>query len=204
MHLGKISRIGDVMRLGKISYYADFVVYPVVIAALAAYALWRAPAAWYLLIIAFLSGVAIWTLVEYVLHRFVLHHVPYIKDMHDAHHEDQLALIGTPIWISLAIMVVVVLVPLSLMTEFHIAIGLACGLMFGHFWYGGVHHILHHWKIEPGTLAFRLKRRHMLHHHFDEMGNFGVTSGFWDVVFGTNINVRVAAPKREREEHRAA
>ena len=42
----------------------------------------------------------------------------------------------------------------------------------------------------------------MLHHHFDEMGNFGVTSGFWDVVFGTDVKVRVAAAPRLREHER--
>ncbi len=103
------------LRLGRIAYYADFYVYPLVIAALAAYAIWHGPAGgWAMWLTAFVSGVALWTLVEYVLHRFVLHHVPFIKDTHDAHHQDQLALIGTPIWISLSIMVVIVLMPLSL------------------------------------------------------------------------------------------
>ena len=188
------------LRLGRIAYYSDFYVYPVAIAALAAYAIWQGPqGGWATWLGAFISGVALWTLVEYLLHRFVLHHVPYIKEAHDAHHQDQQALIGTPIWISLTIMVVFVLVPLSFVVEQHVAIGLACGLMFGHFWYGGVHHILHHWKIEPGTYLYRLKRHHMLHHHFDEMGNFGVTSNFWDVVFGTDLKVRVAAAPRRRE-----
>ena len=191
------------MRLGKISYYADFYVYPAAIAALAAFAIWRGPeGGWATWLGAFVSGVALWTLVEYLLHRYVLHHVPYIKQMHDAHHADQQALIGTPIWISLSIMVVFVLIPLTFLVEQHVAIGLACGLMLGHFWYGGVHHILHHWKIEPGTYWYKLKRRHMLHHHFDEMGNFGVTSGFWDVVFGTDVKVRVAAAPRLREHER--
>jgi sterol desaturase/sphingolipid hydroxylase (fatty acid hydroxylase superfamily) len=188
------------MRLGKISYYADFYIYPAAIAGLAAFAIWQGPpGGWATWLGAFVSGVGLWTLIEYLLHRFVLHHVPYIKEMHDAHHHDQTALIGTPIWISLSIMVVFVLIPLNFVVEQHVAIGLACGLMLGHFWYGGVHHILHHWKIEPGSYWYRLKRRHMLHHHFDEMGNFGVTSGFWDVVFGTDIKVRVAAPARLRE-----
>ena len=187
----------QLMRLGRIGYYADFYVYPVVIAGLATYAIWQGPeGAWSTWLSAFVAGAALWTLVEYLLHRFVLHHVPYIKDMHDAHHEDQQALIGAPIWVSLSLMVVVVLIPLSLIAEQNVAIGLACGLMLGHFWYGSVHHILHHWKIKPGSYWFRLKRRHMLHHHFDEMGNFGVTSGFWDVVFGTDIKVRVAASPR--------
>ena len=193
------------LRLGKIAYYADFYVYPIIIIALAAFAILQGPTGgWATWLGAFISGVALWTLVEYLLHRFVLHHVPVIKDMHDAHHKDQLALIGTPIWISLSIMVLLVLIPLGLVVEQRVAIGLACGLMFGHFWYGGVHHILHHWKAEPGTYLFRLKRRHMLHHHFDEMGNFGVTSGFWDIVFGTDVKVRVAAAPapRGREERR--
>ncbi|CAN5248069.1 sterol desaturase family protein [soil metagenome] len=189
------------MRLGKVGYYGDFFVYPVVISGLAVYAIWTAAAGgWASWLGAFIAGAAAWTLVEYLLHRFVLHHVPYIKAMHEAHHDDQLALIGTPIWISLAVMVVVVLVPLSLVTERPIAIGLACGLMLGHFWYGSVHHIIHHWTLKQGGYFYRLKRRHMLHHHFDEMGNFGVTNGFWDVIFGTNINVRVAAPRVPRRK----
>ncbi len=193
-------RVGSITQLGKVGYYADFFIYPVVITGLAAYAIWRGPQdAWASWLGAFVSGIVVWTLVEYVLHRFVLHHVPHIKDMHDAHHEDQMALIGAPIWISLVLMVVFVLLPLSLVVEQHVAIGIACGMMFGHFWYGGMHHILHHWKIEPGTYLYRLKRHHMLHHHFDEKGNFGVTSNFWDVVFGTDLKVRVAAAPRRRE-----
>jgi sterol desaturase/sphingolipid hydroxylase (fatty acid hydroxylase superfamily) len=62
--------------------------------------------------------------------------------------------------------------------------------MLGYLWYVSVHHIVHHWKAEPGTYAYALKRRHMLHHHFDDMGNFGVTSGFWDRVFGTDLKGR--------------
>ena len=123
------------LRLGKIVYYADFYVYPLVIAALAAFAISQGPkGGWMVWLTAFVSGIGLWTLVEYLLHRYVLHHVPYLKEAHDAHHEDQLALIGTPIWISLSIMVVLVLVPLSLLVEQPIAIGLACGLMFGHMW----------------------------------------------------------------------
>ena len=189
------------MRLGKVGYYGDFFVYPVAITGLAVYAIWTAAeGGWASWLGAFITGAAAWTLVEYLLHRFVLHHVPYIREMHEAHHDDQLALIGTPIWISLAVMVVVVLIPLSFVAERPIAIGLASGLMLGHFWYGSVHHILHHWNLKQGGYFYRLKRRHMLHHHFDEMGNFGVTNSFWDVVFGTYINVRVAAPRVPRRK----
>ena len=38
---------------------------------------------------------------KYALHRYVLHHVPYIKEMHEARHDDWRALIVTPVWLSL-------------------------------------------------------------------------------------------------------
>ena len=38
--------------------------------------------------------------------------------------------------------------------------------------------------------------RHALHHHFDEKLNFGVTSGFWDKVFGTDVTPERIAARR--------
>src|SRR5882724_10598179 len=85
------------MRLSKLGYYGDFVFYPVTVTALAGAALWTTTfESWPQWFVAFVGGFAAWTLIEYVLHRYVLHHVPYVKDMHDAHHADQMALIGTP------------------------------------------------------------------------------------------------------------
>jgi sterol desaturase/sphingolipid hydroxylase (fatty acid hydroxylase superfamily) len=185
------------MRLGKVGYYAEFVVYPVLTAGLAATALWQAPQRGAIWLSTFIAGVGLWTLVEYVLHRYVLHHVPYIKEMHEAHHGDQQALIGTPVWLSLAIFAGAVFLPLWFVTDPVVTAGLTGGLMLGYFCYGGAHHIIHHWHVEPGTFGYRLKRRHLLHHHFDDKGNFGVTNSLWDVVFGTNIKVR--GPTRSRE-----
>jgi sterol desaturase/sphingolipid hydroxylase (fatty acid hydroxylase superfamily) len=110
--------------------------------------------------------------------------------MHDAHHSDQAALIGTPVWLSFLIFAVLVFLPLWLLTTPIITAGITGGLMLGYFFYGGAHHIIHHWRVEAGSLGYKLKRRHMLHHHFDENGNFGVTTGFWDIVFGTDLKVR--------------
>jgi sterol desaturase/sphingolipid hydroxylase (fatty acid hydroxylase superfamily) len=182
------------MRLGRISYYGDFFVYPVAVPALAAAALWFAAAErWPLWLAGFAGGFASWTLIEYILHRFVLHHVPYIKEMHEAQHGNQKALIGTPTWLSAVMMFGIVFLPLFLISDFMIAGAITSGLMLGYLWYVTVHHVVHHWRTEPGTYGFHLKRRHMLHHHFDEKGNFGVTSGFWDKVFGTDLTARQKA-----------
>ena len=173
----------------KINYYGEFIIYPALIAGLTVAALWQAsPERYALWLAAFVTGVGLWTLVEYLLHRYVLHHMPYIKQMHYAHHDEQDALVGTPIWISLCSFAVLLILPLWLVTDPTIAAGVTAGMMLGYFCFEGVHHVLHHWRIRPGTYAYRLKRRHMLHHHFDDAGNFGVTNGFWDTVFRTDIN----------------
>jgi sterol desaturase/sphingolipid hydroxylase (fatty acid hydroxylase superfamily) len=179
------------MRLSRVGYYGDFVVYPPLVAALAVTALWRSqPDEWPTLLVTFAAGLGFWTFAEYILHRFVLHHVPFIRDMHEAHHDDQKALIGTPTWVSMVMIGVVVLVPLWLIADFPIASGATAGLMLGYLWYVTAHHIVHHWNAAPGSYSYSLKRRHALHHYFDDHGNFGVTSGMWDRVFGTEITVR--------------
>ena len=189
------------MRLGKVSYYGDFLVYPVVIASLAVFELSRVTSeqrvVW---LTAMLFGVGCWTLVEYALHRLVLHHVPYIRDLHAAHHADQRALIGTPVWLSFPIVFGCIMLALWFVAGFTVGAGLTAGLMLGYLWYTSAHHVIHHWSVGQNSYASRLKRRHMLHHHIDSSGNFGVTTGFWDRVFGTDVVAdqqrRVSAGRR--------
>jgi sterol desaturase/sphingolipid hydroxylase (fatty acid hydroxylase superfamily) len=174
------------MQLGLIGYYSDFVIYPVVIAVLAATASHEigenSAWAWIATALGFLG---LWTLIEYLLHRFILHHVPYIKGMHDRHHVEEHAPVGTPTWLSLMAHALIAFVPVLLVSSFATASAVTCGLMLGYLWYVSVHHILHHWHpVHPGYL-YTLKRRHALHHHVDETTNFGVTSAFWDRFFGT-------------------
>lgn len=177
------------MRLGSAAYYLDFILYPLMIAGLAAFASWRAsPLEIATALGAFALGLGIWSLVEYILHRFVLHRLPYVREMHDSHHDDQKALIGAPTWLSLAVFACLVYLPLQLAAPL-LAGGLTAGLMAGYVWYFSVHHVIHHGGFGHGAYAARLKRRHMLHHHFDDAGNFGVTSGVWDRLLGTDIEV---------------
>src|ERR1700727_2502163 len=93
------------MRPSKVSYYSDFVVYPVVIVGLTAAGVvrstWVDRAEW--LCVA-LVGFVFWTLVEYVLHRSVLHKRTYFSPMHGQHHAAPLSFIGTPAWVSIAVL----------------------------------------------------------------------------------------------------
>lgn len=48
-----------------------------------------------------------------------------------------------------------------------------------------MHHASHHWRADSGWLKQR-KCWHALHHHHTERPVcFGVTTSFWDRVFGT-------------------
>jgi sterol desaturase/sphingolipid hydroxylase (fatty acid hydroxylase superfamily) len=183
--------VGKSMRLTKASYFADFVVYPPVTVTLIVTALrsdvslsWKEP------FIACLAGIILWTFLEYVVHRFALHRIPYLAAMHDLHHDNPRGFVGTPTWLSLSSICCGALLPLWGQIGFSLAGTFSAGLMLGYLWYGATHYIIHHWRIEPGNLLYTLKRRHVLHHYARKPCNYGVTSSFWDRVFGTALSHR--------------
>jgi sterol desaturase/sphingolipid hydroxylase (fatty acid hydroxylase superfamily) len=177
------------MRLSKLGYYSDFVVYPLVVIALTAgdyHHLFRAGGAEWLAAAA--VGLLLWTLMEYALHRIALHRVSYFAAMHGLHHAAPLAFIGTPTWFSVAVLCTVFLLPAWLGLGFNIAAGLTVGVMLGYWWYGVVHHVIHHRGGSPSASYFNDLRSWHLHHHYSpKEGNFGVTTHLWDHIFGTAI-----------------
>jgi sterol desaturase/sphingolipid hydroxylase (fatty acid hydroxylase superfamily) len=173
------------MILTRLGYYSDFVVYPVLIALLAAFGIRYGTIGGPRWLLIFLGCLVLWTLLEYLLHRFAFHHMPFLRQMHEAHHDAEHDLIGSPIWISVAAHALLVFVPLLLLANLSVATAASAGLMLGYLWYVAVHHAVHHWHPGHSTYLYRLKRRHALHHHHDQERNFGVTTGLWDQVFGT-------------------
>jgi sterol desaturase/sphingolipid hydroxylase (fatty acid hydroxylase superfamily) len=140
----------------------------------------------------FLAGLLMWTLCEYVLHRWVFH---WMEDtprgrrihflLHGVHHDfpndkDRLVM---PLGFS---------VPLGLLFfgAFYVLFGmrvaepLFAGLVFGYLCYDGTHYAVHHFKQTTRVGRF-VKRHHMRHHHMDHDGGFGVSSPLWDLVFRT-------------------
>jgi sterol desaturase/sphingolipid hydroxylase (fatty acid hydroxylase superfamily) len=181
--------MGRLMNLSKCLYFGDFVACPIVIIGLAAVALaGRDIGAVTLWVAALLAGAGAWTLVEYLVHRWLYHRVPFFEKFHDAHHASPRALIGTPSFVSIAIVVAVFLVPL-LPIGLVAASGFASGALLGYIGYMLVHHLSHHGKLRPGTLLYRARIRHLAHHYRGSSGNYGVTTSFWDRVFSTNLTV---------------
>jgi len=184
------------MRLSKTAYYGDFAIYGAVLALLiASTALdsgWSQRLHW---LIAFAAGAAGWTLLEYLLHAFVLHGQSVFAPLHAVHHDSPRALVGTPTWISLGVFSLMFFAPTWICVSLNAASGLTAGVMAGWLWYGVVHHVIHYRR--PRVLATWLSaaaRRHMYHHYSKQPGNFGVTLSFWDHVFGTVINEPARRP----------
>jgi sterol desaturase/sphingolipid hydroxylase (fatty acid hydroxylase superfamily) len=188
------------MRLSKTAYYSDFFIYGTIVLALVIPVWLRVP--WSLRLQwlgAFAIGTSTWTLLEYVLHRWVLHRVPFIAPMHAAHHRAPRELLGTPTWLSLALIWSIFFLPAWREWSFTAASGMTAGVMTGFLWYGILHHATHHGR--PRLLATRLAgrvRRHMRHHVSKRPVNFGVTTAIWDYVFGTAEPTSRAGAQSER------
>lgn len=189
------------MQLRPVTYYSDFIIYPATLVALVgATIIWQEstnPLGW---IGAYGVGLFVWTLAEYLIHRGVLHNVVYFRDLHEQHHAAPTDLIGTPIWLSFAVIATAVFWPSWHFFGLGIASGFTAGVVTGYVGYSFVHHVLHHWHPQPGSYLYKVKRRHALHHHNDVEGNFGVTTLFWDHVFGTALSERPGQAARARRQ----
>ena len=151
--------------------------------------------------IAFLSGLGLWTLLEYVLHRFVFHERRLGKRASAGHLEHHAKVDWFVPWRRKIAAAVGVLGGLCLVTVplGGLAVGssLAAGIVAGWLAYEALHRAIH--VLPPRTAYGRWARRHHLHHHFvDPASNHGVSSPIWDLVFRTYAPVRtVRVPPRQ-------
>ncbi len=144
----------------------------------------------------FLFGLGIWTITEYVFHRWVFHFNPttefqeYIHFMiHGIHHDypnDAKRLVLPPI----------MSIPLAtgfyfFFTLFFSAFALSAffaGFILGYLGYDLLHYGLHHATFgKKSKLWQMLKKNHMDHHFVDPDKGFGVSNVFWDRVLKTSI-----------------
>jgi sterol desaturase/sphingolipid hydroxylase (fatty acid hydroxylase superfamily) len=166
------------------SYVADFMC-PFLFAHLGMRHGWKWPST----ILSLLSGVAVFSLIEYSIHRWLLHDPRSVLfQLHEAHHrhpeKHSAFLFPTSI-------VVLTLVWLLLAKALHIqqASFFICGIAAGYCYFGALHHLEHTTRINQIPFRWLQKRwaAHSVHHHLDQ-SNFGVITSFWDYVFGTQQN----------------
>lgn len=134
------------------------------------------------------AGVAAWSPLEYLLHRFVLHGLRPFSDWHALHHERPVALVASPTLFTLSLFFLLVWLPAAGLWGLHGACALTLGLMAGYLGYALTHHAMHHWsasKTWHGVWLHRQKLWHARHHHAGAHAGvcFGVTSRVWDRLF---------------------
>jgi sterol desaturase/sphingolipid hydroxylase (fatty acid hydroxylase superfamily) len=155
------------------------------------------------LIVGFGAGLAGWTLLEYVIHRW-LGHLPggriLISSEHRKHHRDILYFTPRRLKVRGAVPVLG-----GLLVVVGSACGLAAGLGFvaavalGWSTYEALHQSIHV-KGPRGAYGRWAARYHLAHHFGRPDANHCVTTPLWDIVFGTYAPVRrVRVPSRVRD-----
>ena len=138
-----------------------------------------------------LLGIAVWTVTEYVLHRYIFHFYPTSEwgkrihfIFHGVHHDyprDAKRLVMPP---SASI-------PLAALFYFLFSLFLPGkaqlfaffpGFLIGYLAYDMMHYAMHHYNFKSNFWK-RIKQHHMLHHYSDSTKGFGVSSSLWDEIF---------------------
>jgi sterol desaturase/sphingolipid hydroxylase (fatty acid hydroxylase superfamily) len=147
--------------------------------------------------VALAAGLFLWTLAEYLLHRFVFHFPPrnarqervlfLVHGVHHAQPRSKTRLVMPPVVsIPLAALFYLLywLVVAQLLGAPQALAPLFAGFALGYVFYDMTHYSLHHIKLPQGYLHM-VRNNHMRHHGQTPNLRFGVTTLLWDKVFHT-------------------
>lgn len=153
------------------------------------------------IVLIFFGGMFFWSFFEYIAHRFLFHWAArsekakkFVYTLHGNHHHyprDRQRLFMPPVpslIISSAIFGLMYLIIREKTFMFF------PGFILGYLMYGTMHYAIHAWN-PPFKWMKPLWRNHHLHHYKNEHNGFGVSSTFWDHVFGTMFDL-----KKEKED----
>jgi sterol desaturase/sphingolipid hydroxylase (fatty acid hydroxylase superfamily) len=142
-----------------------------------------------------LAGVGwlVWPLLEYAVHGGLAHGMRTpVTPFHWGHHEAPERVFTSPLaWIPA---VLALCAALGLALGFAAGTALVAGLLAGFFRYEYVHWRIH-FRAPRSAHEHRRRAHHLAHHERNPAAYYGVTTDFWDRVFGT----LPAAPERERD-----
>lgn len=155
-------------------------------------------------ILSFISGIVLWTLTEYVIHRWAFHYHPKSETgkrvhflVHGIHHDyprDATRLV-MPLLVSIPLAVFFYFLFQAIFGVYYLNI--FSGFIFGYVSYDSIHYATHHFEMKAGIGKF-LKTYHLRHHYGDDHTAYGVSNPLWDYVFGT-----VPQHVREKKESKS-
>lgn len=155
------------------------------------------------------SGVGLWTLTEYTIHRWAFHLRPrsaigkklhfLVHGIHHAYPQDSTRLVMPP------------LVSLPLALGFYMCFTIAvpaiskplwAGFIIGYVAYDVIHYLVHH-RTPTSRIGRHLKKHHMHHHFVNPDSAFGVSNPLWDRIFVTSPvqAKRETARRRKLQEY---
>jgi len=139
----------------------------------------------------FALGVLSWTLLEYIIHRYVFHYEPtsrwgerlhfIVPGVHHDYPNDSRRLVMPP---SVSIPLAILFWGLFAVIFGRFAPAISAGFGFGYVCYDSIHYATHHFAMKRG-IGLWLKQYHLRHHYKDDHAGYGVSSPLWDYVFRT-------------------
>lgn len=142
------------------------------------------------LLLYFLTGMLLFTLIEYLVHRF-LYHLPQVYEeggvayaLHGIHHKypkDKKRLVMPPV---LSVVLASIILGINYFFMGGNGFPFTGGFLFGYAGYLTVHYVVHRFK-PPKNFFKQLWIHHSIHHYKDDEVAFGVSSPLWDFVFRT-------------------
>ncbi len=171
------------MSTTPLNYWAEFGVDVPLAAALILLGLHRNELSSVEVLATVLSGLFLFSLIEYSFHRWLLHgSVRILAEGHRAHHEKPQGYDSLPFFLPGLILLALTGLLVCLMPA-SIAFLLIGTIALGYSIYGLSHFVLHHHRFRRGLARSWAATHHVHHSRIDT--NFGVTTPLWDMVMGT-------------------
>ena len=131
-----------------------------------------------------LSGLTLYSFMEYVFHRWVFHGaLQTMARGHASHHTNPRGYDSLPFFLPALVLSCVIGVGVMLAPAAEVWL-VASGIAFGYVAYGVAHFMIHHRRFRNAVLR-RWAARHHIHHHHPGR-NFGVTTPLWDALLATS------------------
>ena len=167
------------------------VLYLPVVGAMLYVSVWQRQLSLVAVVALFLLGILLWTLLEYLIHRYIFHYQPKTRIgkrlhyvVHGVHHDypsDARRLVMPP---SISVPLAFLFYGTFLLIFGRLTPAVFAGLVFGYVCYDMLHYATHHFSMKHGIWLW-LKQYHLRHHYKDDHAGYGISSPLWDYVFRT-------------------
>ncbi|TBL74621.1 sterol desaturase family protein [Paenibacillus thalictri] len=156
---------------------------------------------------AILAGAVFIIIVEYTVHRYILHEYPRIVPIaykgHVAHHQDptNVKFLFGPVSVDMGSYVIILLAALLLTGyNWHLSLSAVFGASLFQMYYQWKHYISHRPIVPLTPWGKWMKKRHLLHHYMDEKTWYGVSNPLLDMVLHTDGSDGSAGGKKNASE----